>query len=223
MRQGRRAIWGTALAAIAIAATGASPAAASRGGCFAAAGSGAKPVAQSSAAIVLARKGKLYGCSYDRERAHLLPGQDEGERILRGSVQVEARNAAYGSMLDSEHHTVTVFSVKLRSGHTWAASDDTGFGDDVDLDDLVLRPNGSIAWQFSYRYAEDDGWTKVMGFDHGGSGSPQFNLYDNDESGSDRDREHRIIRGTLRLSHLGSSWRVAWSRRSEGSISAPIH
>jgi hypothetical protein len=221
MRQGKKYFWGMTLATTAVAIGGAAPAAADKGGCIANAPSGAETVAQSGQAIVLSAHGKLWGCSYGRERVHELPGQDTGNRIMRGSVVVRNRYAAYGSKLTSGHHTITVYSVKLWSGRPWAASDDLGVGDDVSLTGLVLRGNGSIAWMFSYRYHEADGWTQVLGFDHDGNGDPQTLDGDNDQD-SEHGRLHRIIAGSLRLTHLGSDWRVTWSRRGESTKSEPI-
>jgi hypothetical protein len=216
------------LVATAMAIGGAAPAAASRAGCFENAPSGATKAnkhSESDDAIVLRAHGKYYGCSFDREDVNELDGQDKGEKILRGSVQVERRNAAYGSVLNGRD--VTVYSARLRKSHTWASSEGSGYGENVTLDDLVLRGNGSIAWQFTYPGDDtgaEDAFTVVLGLWHDGR-DHRFHTYDDDQD-SQHGRDHRIVRGSLELHHDGAGptgWRVYWSREGEATRHEPIY
>jgi hypothetical protein len=214
MRQGSRYLWGTAVAVAALAIAGTAPAAASRAGCFAAVGPGAKKANRSSEsgeAIVLRRGGRYYGCSFDRERAHRLPESEDGQ-ILPDSIQVARRNAAYALVFGSgEDANTVVYSIKLRSGKQWvnSARDEVHYGEDVTLTDLVLRGNGTIAWQFSWPEEGDgDPFSVVLGFDHNGNGGPRFHLYE-DDSKSD----NKIRASTLDLLHDGigsTGWRITW-------------
>src|SRR3954463_7158397 len=113
MRQGRRLLWGTAVAVIAVAIAGVAPAAASRRGCEKAVGSHtlANSHSVSGQAIVLRKSGKLYGCVFKKPRKNQpLPGQDG--KVLSDSIVVNGRYAAYGSHFGDPENTI-VFSVRL--------------------------------------------------------------------------------------------------------------
>lgn len=219
-RQGPRVFLGTTVAALAIAIVGAAPAAASRASCIDALGSKkANRFSESSKAIVLRRHGQYYGCTFRGTHIHKLPGQDDGGEVIRDSVQVEARNAAYGIVFSG--NVTSVNSFQIGTNHLWVASQDPRWnnvmrwGEDVTLDDLVLRPNGSIAWQFSWPRDNpegDDSFTVVLGFDHNGSGRARFDGFSTSETNGDG----RPIRGTLDLLHDGlgtTGWGVRWSRQ----------
>jgi hypothetical protein len=234
MGRERRGAWGMMLAVSALSLAGAAPAAASRAGCFKTAPSGAKKAnrySESGQGIVLRAHGLYYGCSFRRGKSHLLPGQDGGGEILRDSIQVARRHAAYGIVFQGSNGPVTgLYSVRLWSGTAWVASTDpeweniVHWGENVTLDDLVLRPNGSIAWQGSWPVYDPEGdqsYRVVMGFDHGTSGKPKFEPYDDDRG---RTEEGRIRRTSLDISHTGRNWRISWVRSARGApIFAPIH
>lgn len=233
MRQGRAHLWVLAAVALTVSLALAAPAAATKRGCVKAVGSStlANDHSQSAQAIVLRKGGKLYGCSFDRERAHELPGQDDGGQIVRSTVVVKARNAAYGNQYHGGGHVTTiVWSVKLRSGKAWAASDDVPYGEDVDLQNLELRPNGSIGWMFAWpagNPGRSGAYTVVLGFDHGAGGSPRYNKYGSDnEDESDADPEHPIVQHSLRLLHDGlgeTGWRLTFSREGAATGFFDVH
>lgn len=229
MRQGRRFFWGIAAAALAVGVAGAAPASASAG-CVASAGKGATTVARSSQAIVLRKSnGLYYGCAFDRGKLHKLKGQTDNTTVIRHTVTVKRANGAYATKYHRGAGTIKVYAVRLGSGKQIATSDGTGFtgcheqddnrefGDNVTLGNLVLRSNGSIAWEFSYRYTADDGWTRVLGIDRDGS-----HEFDCDESGSDEDRGNRIQRNSLVLTD-DAAGRITWSRAGEGERFATLH
>jgi hypothetical protein len=94
---------------------------------------------------------------------------------------------------------------------------DKPFGDDVTLGNLILRSNGSIAWEFSYNYTADNGWTRVLGIDRDGPRE-----FDCDESGSPDDRGQRIQRNSLALTD-DAAGRITWSRAGKGGVFATLN
>jgi hypothetical protein len=223
MGQGRWLLWGIAGAAIGIAIAGAAPAAASRGDCLRGA-TKANRFSESNEAIVVRKDGKLYGCVFKRGVLHRLP--DDGGRIMRDTIHVERRKTAYGVEF-SGGAVISVYSARLgiaTDEAKWVASQDPRWdkvmhwGENVVLSDLDLRPNGSIAWEFSWP-AEGDGdpYSVVLGFDHGANGNPRFHKYD-DDTGS----ESKIVESSVEIVHnrVGATgWQVTW-RRDNGA--API-
>ncbi|HKP90590.1 MAG TPA: hypothetical protein VJT75_11540 [Thermoleophilaceae bacterium] len=219
MRHGRRYVWGMAAVMLVVGLTFAAPAGASRSGCLSKApgATSANSSSESGDAIVVRWHGQLWGCSFDRERLHKLPGQDEGGTILADTVKVERRRAAYGIDFGSNPRVTGLYSVKLRSGGVWVNSTDprwkdiNKWGEEVKLDKLVLRPNGSIAYQLAYprrKPGGDGSFRVVLGFDHA-NGDARFNMYD-DDTGAPRNQ--RIRRGSLDLFSVGRSWRISWRR-----------
>jgi hypothetical protein len=235
MRQGRRYLWGTAVAATAIAIVAAAPAAASRRGCEKAVGSTklANDHSVSSKGIVLRKGSTLWSCAFRKSRANELPGQDSNSRIDRGSVVVRGPYAAYGSKYEGGDHVNTiVFSVKLGNEESWADSFDVkDYGQDVKLDKLQLRPNGSIVWMFEWPNGDDTvrgNYSVVLGFDHGsdGVGDPVYHRYDSDyEDEEDTDPLNPIVQGSLRLKHdkVGETgWAIRWSRAKNASARVDV-
>jgi hypothetical protein len=233
MRQCRRLLLGTAVVATAVGLAGAAPAAASKAGCIKAVGSSklANGHSQSGKAIVLRKGGKLYGCAFAHPRKNELPGQDDGGRILRGSVVVKGRFAAYGSHYGHDPVNTIVFSAKLWNvrdeDRQWASSADFGDSENVDLTNLQLRPNGSIVWMFSWPTGDpgrSGAFSVVLGIDHNG---PQH--YDNDnEDDQDQgsDPEHPIRLRSLRLIHDGlgdTGWGVTWAREGKATPRVDVH
>jgi hypothetical protein len=172
----------------------AAPASASRAGCLAKAKHTRDVVAESTKAIVFKDGSAYKGCSYDREKTHKLDGQKGGERITRSTVHVKGRYAAYATKTGGDLY---VYSVALRRGHTFGTSKGSGVGEGLVLDKIVMRADGSTAWQFDYPPAA---WTAVWKIDRAGPG--QLDRDDDDGYG----RAHRIEHGSLSLSHGVVSW-----------------
>jgi hypothetical protein len=223
-----------AVAMLAVALGGASPATASRAGCIKAVGSSKKANdrSESGQGIVLSRGGKLYSCQFNDPRKNdPLPGQDPHYRILRGTVVVKGRYAAYGSVQDAGDHTnTTVFSVHLRKGNTAAASDEVNYSQDVDLTNLQLRPNGSFVWMFSWPAGDPEhpgAFSVVYGFDRVTKDTATLFLNDTDnEDVEGSDPENPIVRGSLvlRHDHLGATgWGVTWARKGAATPRVDVH
>jgi hypothetical protein len=204
MRAGPRYFWVGAVAA-AVAIGGAAPASASRQGCLNKAKSTATVIKQNDKAIVLEVKGVLKGCSYDTEKLNKLPGQKGGSRITRPSVRVKGRYAAYAARTGSDLY---VYSAGLRRGKEFGSSVGSGAGQNVALDKLVMRANGSFAWQISYpadNLGSPTAWTAVWKYDQAGRSQVDK------DTDSSYGRAHRIVRGSLRL----GNGIIAWQRVGE--------
>jgi hypothetical protein len=204
MREGSRYFWvGAVAAAVAIGA--AAPASASRQGCLDRAKSTATIIKENDKAIVLEVKGVVKGCAYDTEKLNKLPGQKRGSRITRPSVRVKGRYAGYAAEAGSDLY---VYSAGLRRGKEFGSSVGSGAGQNVALDKLVMRANGSFAWQISYpadNLGSPTAWTAVWKFDQ--AGRRQVDI----DTDSSYGRAHRIVRGSLRL----GDGIIAWRRMGE--------
>ena len=204
-------------AAAAVTAVLAAPASASRQGCINRAKSTPVIVDSSNKAIVLEISGKLYGCSYDRERLNELPDQGRGSHIEAKRLRVTGRYAAYPLKTGGDRY---IYSVGLRAGHTLGSSRGSGVGTDIRLDKLVMRANGSIAWAITYPASDptdERAWTAVWRIDH--TGRERLDI----DTDSVHGRQHRIVPSSLRLGHFGDDWFVSWQRSQEAPKRAPIN
>ena len=211
----------SACAASALAASGAQ---ASEQGCVDAAPDGSREIKHSDVASVIKEpNGRHYGCLFDNERLHKLPGQDVEHNtkhfhVQKHALHVVGRRAAYVTKrtvhFDGETFTeVFVYSAKLWSSREWAHSDER---DDIDVNKLLLRSNGATAWLWTWR-GNDQGspFTALWTLQHRDGGPKQVEIANDEQTGGG---DHPIDKTFLRFAGDDHSV-VEWRRVGEDAES----
>src|SRR4051812_31909419 len=221
---GRLFVAGCALALAG--AVGATSAPASRQSCLKEAGRG-KTVAESASSVAWNRGGTLHACVYSADHSVVLPQQGEFQiegrdgRAFIHSVRLAGRYVAYNSEWvahsDDAHAQIRqrVYVYDARFPDLKNRSDEHGDGA---VGALLLKPNGSAAWTFTYYpgSALPDTITYVYKMDTTGDGEQQL-----DQSRTFGDPPHYTIdAGSLALSANGK--RLFWTRDPDGPQTAAI-